>query len=337
MIAPAAPTGGPRRARSTLPGTLFRLSLAIGLTAWMLWKVDPRALLSVLARASWPPIVVAVLLVVVDRMLMAYRWVSLLCILEPHQRPRVGALMRVFFVSTFVGTFLPGSVGGDAVRSYSALKLNIPGPDAVASVFMDRMLGVASVLLMALAGLLIARDLATDAAVLTGLAASAVLCGITMAVVFSRRAGLLVAGIAERAPFASARRIGGRLVDAIGKYAGHPQALLSVLGSSVLVQVLRVLQAYFLGQSLGIVAPLAAYFAFIPLILLVMLLPITFNGLGTGQAAFVWAFARAGVPEAPALTLSFLFIALGVIGNLPGALLYATGTGRSSGASAKTR
>ena len=27
--------------------------------------------------------------------------------------------MRIFFVSTFVGTFLPASVGGDAVRAFS--------------------------------------------------------------------------------------------------------------------------------------------------------------------------------------------------------------------------
>ena len=33
--------------------------------------------------------------------------------------------MRIFFVSTFVGTFLPASIGGDAVRAYSLAKLNV--------------------------------------------------------------------------------------------------------------------------------------------------------------------------------------------------------------------
>jgi hypothetical protein len=56
-----------------------------------------------------------------------------------------------------------------------------------------------------------------------------------------------------------------------------------------------------------------------------MLLPITVNGIGTSQAAFVWFFARAGVDAAPAFALSVLFVALGVVGNLPGAVLYATG------------
>jgi hypothetical protein len=94
---------------------------------------------------------------------------------------------------------------------------------------------------------------------------------------------------------------------------------------SVAVQVLRIVQAYYLGQALGIAAPLVAYFAFVPLILLVMLLPVTFNGIGTSQAAFVWFFGHAGVAAASAFSLSVLFVGLGIVGNLPGGVLYITG------------
>ena len=67
------------------------------------------------------------------------------------------------------------------------------------------------------------------------------------------------------------------------------------------------------------------YFVSIPVILLIMLLPITINGLGTGQAAFLWTFGAAGVSRPEAFALSVLFIALGIVGNLPGALLYLSG------------
>jgi len=63
-----------------------------------------------------------------------------------------------------------------------------------------------------------------------------------------------------------------------------------------------------------------------------MLLPVTFNGIGTSQVAFVWFFARAGVPAASAFALSVLFVALGIIGNLPGGLLYAFGRRERTGA-----
>ena len=54
----------------------------------------------------------------VDRALMALRWMELLCALTPGSRPPLAAVLRMFFVSTFVGTFLP-SVGGDVYRAYA--------------------------------------------------------------------------------------------------------------------------------------------------------------------------------------------------------------------------
>jgi hypothetical protein len=86
-----------------------------------------------------------------------------------------------------------------------------------------------------------------------------------------------------------------------------------------------VTQAYFLGLSLGIALPLSAYFVAVPVILLIMLLPISVNGIGTSQAAFIWCFGAMGVGRPEAFAISVLFVALGIVGNLPGGLLYATG------------
>ena len=302
--------------------------MAGGLTAYILWKSDPRAVLAATAGADWRPMAAAVLLVLVDRALMAYRWVVLLCTVDRALRPSLGALLRIFFVSTFVGTFLPASVGGDAVRAFSLAKLNVRGSDAVASVFMDRILGVASLLLMALVGLPLAREIAASTPILTALAAAGGLCVVTMLLIFSRRSARVAGRYIARLPFATVRDAGHRVLESIQKYSAYPRQLVNVLGCSIAVQVLRIVQAYFLGRGLGIDAPLTLYFAFIPLILLVMLLPVTFNGIGTSQAAFVWFFAQAGVGAATAFALSVLFVALGIVGNLPGGVLYALGRTR---------
>jgi glycosyltransferase 2 family protein len=301
---------------------ILRLTVAAGLTAYILRQSDPAAVAAAAAGLNWRPVGIAVLLVFADRALMAYRWVSLLCTIDTHRRPPIAPLMRVFFVSTFVGTFLPASIGGDIVRSYSLTRLNVDPGDAIASVLMDRLLGVASILLMAIAGLVLARELADNAAIVSGLVVTALTCAVALLVIFSPGAAAAVAGVTARLPFEIVRRTGARILDSIRKYAAHSPQLVSVLAGSVAVQALRVVQAYFLGRGLGIEAGLSTYFAFVPLILLVMLLPITFNGIGTSQAAFVWFFGQAGVSPAAAFALSVLFVALGVVGNLPGALLY---------------
>lgn len=323
----------PARPRGARQGAAFarvaRLAVAGGLTAYILWRSHPREVLAAAVGADWRPLLAAVLLVLVDRVLMAYRWIVLLYTLDPADRPPLAGIMRIFFVSTFVGTFLP-SVGGDAVRAYGIAKLNMRGGDAVASVFMDRMLGIASLFLMALIGLTLARDLASNWVIIASLGVAAGACVLTLLLVFSQRADAITSMILTRLP-AAVRLTGQRLLESIQRYASHHGQLAKVLAGSMAVQVLRILQAYYLGRGLGIDTSLGTYFAFLPLILLVMLLPVTISGLGTGQAAFLWFFARAGVPAAAAVALSVLFIGLGIVGNLPGGILYAFG-GRAPGA-----
>jgi uncharacterized membrane protein YbhN (UPF0104 family) len=116
------------------------------------------------------------------------------------------------------------------------------------------------------------------------------------------------------------------LIDSVRRYSRHRPELAAVLGMSIGVQVVRVFQAWCLGRALGMETGIAMYFVFIPIVLLIMLLPITVSGLGTSQGAFGWLFGTIGVPGATAVALSILFVALGVVGNLPGGLLYVAGS-----------
>ncbi len=306
-------------------GGLVRIIVAVVLTAVVFWRSHPAEVWQALARTRPGPIFIAACLVLVDRTLMAYRWLVLLRPFSGPRGPRFGAVMRIFFVSTFVGTFLPASIGGDAVRAYALARTGVDAPASVASVLMDRMLGVLSVLIMAVVGLTFAGQLVRDPIVLTALGVTAIICAATAVVVFSQRADALVRKLAGWLPWETGRALLLRLLAAVQVYATRRGDLLNVLAGSIGVQVLRIVQAYFLGLALGITQPLTTYVAFIPLILLVMLLPVTVNGLGTSQLAFVWAFSRAGVPASLSFPLSILFVALGIVGNLPGALLYASG------------
>jgi uncharacterized protein (TIRG00374 family) len=312
------------------PGGLARVArvvIAVGLTALLLWHSDPRAVWNAARAADWRFIALACALVALDRVLMAYRWWALLAPLE--SRPPVGTVMRIFFVSTFVGTFLPASVGGDAVRAYGLSKEGVGGVDAVASVLMDRLLGIISILIVAIAGAMLARDLIDIRALFPAFAVLIVLCALALAIVFSPRAAAAAAQVLAILP--RGRETAERLVQAIQRYASFHLPMVNVLLCSIAVQVLRVLQTYCLGLALGLAVPLGVYFALVPIILLIVLMPITINGIGTTQAGFVWLFGRAGVAGAPAFALSVLFLAIAIVGNLPGAFLYVFRGRRTSG------
>jgi glycosyltransferase 2 family protein len=302
--------------------SIVRLAFAAGVTAWLFHKSHPAEVVTYTAQARIAPLLMALALVLVDRTLMAYRSVQLLRPYPAAQRVPFLQLLRIFFVSTFVGSFLPASVGADAVRATSLARLQVPLADAVASVFMDRVLGVLSILIMGAVGLALAQDLPERNLIVAGLVVTAAGCATVALMVFNTRGAQLIVAMLEKLPSEKLHRAGRALIDAVRRYASHHGLLASVLLSSIAVQILRIVQAYFLGRALGIEAPVVVYFAFIPVILLVMLLPITINGLGTSQAGFVALFTHANASQPQAFALSILFVALGVVGNLPGGFLY---------------
>jgi hypothetical protein len=114
-----------------------------------------------------------------------------------------------------------------------------------------------------------------------------------------------------------------RLGEAVGAYRQHRGVLALVFALSVAVQLVRVLQGYGLGRGLGIGVALAYYLVFMPVALLLLLLPVSVSGFGLPQAGIVWLLRPVGVPDAESFAMSTLFVVLGLLGNLPGALLYA--------------
>ena len=304
------------------PKILLRLIVAVGLTLFVLWQTNLTNILHHFSNADIKLIGVAAFLTVADRILMAYRWLGLLSSLGRALRPPFHILIRIFFISTFVGTFLPASVGGEAFRAFSLTRHRVSGPDAIASVFMDRMMGVLSVLILGAGGLLLARDLARDPLVLSGLVITACGCVVVVLLIFNEQAAAWAHHLSSCLPFKKLKQIGSKLIDAIQRYAMHRSTLFYVLICSIAVQIVRILIAYFIGKGLHIDVSLHVYFTLMPLIVLIMLLPVTVSGIGTSQAAFVWFFGRVGVTAEEAFALSVIFVGLSILGNIPGGILY---------------
>lgn len=292
------------------------------LTAAVFYLAHPSDVLRAAAGADLRWLAVAVASVLVDRTLMAMRWLDLLVALTPGSRPRFGSVLRIFFVSSFVSNFVP-SVAADMYRAFALARHDVHLAESTASVLMDRMLGVLSMVLVGAVALLVAPAAGLGRGVIVSLAAAFAACAAVGFVVFSERGAAAVLRVARVVPSSWLQRITSSLVDAVRRYAHHRTELMRVLAMSIAVQVIRIVQAWCLGEALGIDLPLATYFAIMPVILLIMQVPITINGLGTTQVAFVTLFSANGIEPAPATALSILFLVLGVVGTLPGGVIYA--------------
>jgi uncharacterized membrane protein YbhN (UPF0104 family) len=302
-----------------LTSTAARLLITAAILAYLLRSIDVGASVHAMLRMNpwWFAFTLA--LVAVDRLVMAIRW--LLLLRAAGVDISAGTALRIFLTSSFVGSFLPAGVGADAARAYEVASRTSRGSQAVASVGIDRMLGLVAIAVLGIAGLA-GWSRHVDPDLRQRLMAAAVLAGAATLAVFwvdTLFGAVVPEGWQSTRWGARAMRLAG----AIGAYRRHPRVLLQVMVLSIAVQFVRVLQAYGLGRGLNLEIGLSYYMVFMPVAMLLLLLPVSISGFGLPQAAIVWLLRPVGVPDADALALSTLIIVIGIIGNLPGALLYA--------------
>jgi glycosyltransferase 2 family protein len=307
---------------------LIRLAITAIILAILAMGIDMGASARAIAAIDLRYLGLVLGLVAIDRAVMILRWVLLLRASGIAIATRDAA--RLFLVSSFVGSFLPAGVGADAARAYGLSrapaafgpqdprpKTQVPASEALASVAVDRILGVFSIVVMSVVGVIAWAPARQDWRIAAAILALTIACS----AVFWAGDWLRWA-IPDAHHGHSIARRALKLSDAVGRYRGRSGALAHVMAWSIVVQVLRITQAYFLGLGLGLAVPYSYYLLFMPLGLLMLLLPISISGFGAPQAGFVWMLRPVGVPDAQSFALSTLIVLTGLAGNIPGLWLW---------------
>jgi len=294
---------------------LLRIAITAVILAILAMGIDLRESARAIAAIDLRYLGLVLGLVAIDRAVMILRWVLLLRASGIAITTREAA--RLFLVSSFVGSFLPAGVGADAARAYGLAREATTGSEALASVAVDRILGVFSIVVMSVVGVIAWAPARED----WRIAAAILTLTIACSAVFWAGAWLRWAIPDEHHGHSIARRA-LKLSDAVGRYRGRSGVLAHVMAWSIVVQVLRITQAYFLGLGLGLAVPYSYYLLFMPLGLLMLLLPISISGFGAPQAGFVWMLRPVGVPDAQSFALSTLIVLTGLAGNIPGLWLW---------------
>ena len=295
--------------------TALRLVVTAVILAYLSRRIDMAASARAMAAMSLPHLAVVLALVAVDRALMVLRWVLLLRASGVAGRAPVGA--GLFVVWWFGGRPGPGGGAPPPARTYG-LTPYTRGSEALASVAVDRLLGVFSLVAMSLAGLVAwAPAQGGDWRVA---AAAGVLTAAGISVFWADRiVRWLLPTRHHEGPVA---RVLLRTSDAVSRYRNRRGALVHVMAWSILVQFLRITQTWILALGLGLTVPFAYLLLVMPVGLLMLLVPISVSGFGLPQGVMVWLLRPAGVPDPLSFALSTLIILLGLPANLPGLALW---------------
>jgi uncharacterized protein (TIRG00374 family) len=302
-------------------GLGIKIGVGVALLVVLLLQTDPRELVTTL-RAIDPRLFLwAVAVAAIGNALRTWKWQVLLEALGA--RAGFHRLHAVTYMALFFNNFLPGSLGGDGFRVLRTAADAGSAADAAAVVVMDRMTGlIALVLFVCLAA---AIDLATGpmlfpAAVMwqiLGVALLALLACL-VATKLSDRVALL-----GRLPLpAIARRIVDQLAGAFRVLHTHPSTWRASMYLSCGTLLAMVVAMHGYAVSAAIPVSFVATLLIVPLASFLILVPISFNGLGLQEGAFMLLFAAVGVPPTQAFVLAIGPRVSLLIFSLIGGLVY---------------
>jgi len=304
----------------------FLLRLALGLGGLAAVFVVSRANFPEIGRAlrsaKWGWLVLSFSLHAFGLFFSAYRW-QILAEAQGDDIP-LGFLAKSYIIGKFFNTFLPTSFGGDVVRIWDGSKYSSSVVKSSAIVVVERMTGVIVLFFFALFASLGRLEMAGHVPFI-GAAMALGLAGLAATVVFF----LPAAGRALRRGPAHGfiRKAFDKVLlfrESILAYRHHRGPFLRAMVLAVLLQLNVIVYFILIGKALDLPIPAFDYFIFIPLVLLVQMLPVTINGLGVREGAYVAIFAYYGLSSSTALSYSFIDLAYGLIIGAIGALLYLT-------------
>lgn len=277
---------------SNLLSQVAKLVFAAALIFWLIrsGKLDFAALKEVL-QPQW--IAIGLILVGCNWYFASERWRRILQ--TQNFRLSTFETMRLTMIGGFFNFVIPGGVGGDVVKGYYVAQNHPENKmSAVITIAIDRLLGLFSMVLMALLVMIYDLQLVLSKPELKVIGASLLLIFsffmLFWVSIFSRRISSLgiIEKILQALPF-SATTI--KLYSSFTAYKDAKKAFFNAIFWSFLSQTVAIFIFIFVGWILNFnEIHLHTYFFVVPLGFMIMAVPISPAGIGVGQTAFYFLF-----------------------------------------------
>lgn len=267
-------------------------------------KAGPEQVLQHLHSMRTGFFLLATLIYVVIAWLVAARWNILL-----GGRYTLGKLFSLHMIGNFFNAILPGTLGGDAVKGYYLYRDTNKAGVSFGSVFLDRYLGLFARLFLGL---------------VSGAAAFAELRTVGMQWAIPALFSLFSAGSLLVFRFRIGRRFGAisDFYDYVHSLLKQKRVLLKTFLLSLVIQALLIAMIAVVALGVGQRLSFAELFVFVPIIMTIMIIPLSISGFGVREGAFVVLFGLTGIPSSISVSISFLWFLSTAAASLIGFVEY---------------
>lgn len=270
----------------------LKILFSAGIIYWLVssGKLNFSALRALLSPG---PAALALGLVALNLFFASERWRIL--IKSQHMKASSWPVFKLSLIGTFFNFAMPGGVGGDVIKAYYFNRQN-PGSKVVAvtSVLMDRVIGLFSMVLMALLVMVYDMEHITHVPSLMTLfwfiLGLFIVFAVALALIFSSALyrKQILKKIINKLPLSEKFM---KLYESMHLYGKQGGRILAVIFLSLIAQTCSILFLYLVGMMAGYNdVHLKTYFLVAPLGFMATAIPISPAGVGVGQAAFYFLF-----------------------------------------------
>jgi len=300
--------GGDARSRVR---ALLQVAVAAGLLAWLVGRVGLAEIRDGLRELRPAALVLPIALILLDTVVRSENWRRLLRL--HGAEVRFATVLEAHLVGTFLGAFVPSSVGTDVGRMLVLSRRGgVGGVPAVSSLLGLNLVNLLAVcLLSSSAACLLSGDAWLERLRLLVLGFSAAyVAGLALAL-------SPISPLPRLRALLPQRGLAGRLSSKLAEVAeelhalrSRPAPLVGILALALCNQLVMVGVSWSSGRAVGAEVGPASYLLAVPLLTLARLVPMSVAGLGGDQAVFVALFKAAGVPAARSLVIALVMAAV---------------------------
>lgn len=298
--------------------SLCKWILSIGMLAYALHSIDMNAMLQMIRRQDVAIEISVILVIIIQTYILALRWQRIVFLLSHKQKkPNTGIMFRLNFINIFFNSCLPGTIGGDVVRALYLKSPDYPLAICAHSVILDRLMAIIGIFIMVVLSLPWLGKLMPSLPVSLLLGASAISTLAGIAFVFKADVFL------QRLPSTHMVRMITSLIHSIRTLLKSPIDFALTMMQAIIGHACFCLCTYLLALSMGVEYSLLDSLMLVPLVILIIMMPISLGGWGIREVSMVGMLSLIGVPKEAALAISVQIGILMILASLPGAWYYA--------------
>lgn len=297
----------------------FRIVIAVLLAALILIKVDFTETGSFFKNLGPVSIFFVFLISFILILISSYKWKIFLADLGLPLP--ISRLFNYYIIGYFFNNFLPSNFGGDAVRFLFTTRGKGTYSNSFVAVFMERFTGLITLILF----LIISFPLAFYqfnflSAIKYLLPPFFIITSFTGFVFLGNPVYLKRYTFSNRILSKVYERI-FKIMITIQSFRDKRHILISTLSLSILFNIFAVLNVYIVSWALGITISLYSLFIFVPFILIISAIPLSINGIGIVEGAYVLCLTQAGISSPAALSIALLMRGKNIVLSLVGGVL----------------